>query len=232
MGRISFTDDTGRLCWFDPAAAKDTITEGSYWDGNNWRGACSRLQTSRAVLYLTSGSRWVENADARCEDNGHDDYLHFTDEEAQAWLIRSADAPRGGEQAQTALKKYFGDIPEESGPGRPEIGGTVNTRLGDLLPRVDAWAEMQGLKRAEAIRRLVTAGLDAEGARADPNPYPLMAYLDGYGHPARWIDGVPQVATKCGQTGIPDATDETLPQGETYPYCPKCDDANKKEARS
>ena len=187
MGRISFTDDTGRLCWFDPAAAKDTITEGSYWDGNNWRGVCSRLQTSRAVLYLTSGSRWVENADARCEDNGHDDYLHFTDEEAQAWLIRSADAPRGGEQAQAALKKYFGDIPEESGPGRPEIGGTVNTRLGDLLPRIDEWAERHGVKRAEAIReavrRLVSPAIESAAPTAGTwlNPKELVEAVRTWG---------------------------------------------------
>lgn len=90
---------------------------------------------------------------------------------------------------------------------------------------------LRAVYRADEIRA-AKAARPGRGKRTDLNPYRLMAYLDGYGHPARWIDGGPQVATKCGQTGIPDATDETLPQGETYPYCPKCDDANKKEARS
>lgn len=47
-------------------------------------------------------------------------------------------------------------------PGRPVIGGKVQVRLGDLLPLVDAWAAEQGIERAEAVRRLVSAGLDAQ----------------------------------------------------------------------
>jgi metal-responsive CopG/Arc/MetJ family transcriptional regulator len=47
--------------------------------------------------------------------------------------------------------------------GRPEIGEPINIRLGDLLSRVDAFAEREQISRAEAIRRLVAAGLD-EGA--------------------------------------------------------------------
>jgi hypothetical protein len=44
--------------------------------------------------------------------------------------------------------------------GRPEIGQPVNTRLGsDLLGRVDAFAERERVSRAEAMRRLVAAGL-------------------------------------------------------------------------
>lgn len=44
--------------------------------------------------------------------------------------------------------------------GRPEVGKPINIRLGDeLLAEVDAWAEGQGIKRAEAIRQLVQRGL-------------------------------------------------------------------------
>jgi len=50
--------------------------------------------------------------------------------------------------------------------GRPKIGGEVQVRLGDLLPDVDAWAADNGVKRAEAIRRLVLAGLRADGKLA------------------------------------------------------------------
>ncbi len=45
-------------------------------------------------------------------------------------------------------------------PGRPEIGTPINTRLGtDLLSRVDAFAAREGINRAEALRRLIAAGL-------------------------------------------------------------------------
>jgi metal-responsive CopG/Arc/MetJ family transcriptional regulator len=44
--------------------------------------------------------------------------------------------------------------------GRPAVGIPINVRLGDdLLAQVDAYAESEGIKRAEAIRRLVARGL-------------------------------------------------------------------------
>ncbi|MCV7285989.1 ribbon-helix-helix protein, CopG family [Mycolicibacterium wolinskyi] len=50
--------------------------------------------------------------------------------------------------------------PRVTPAGRPEVGKPINIRLGDeLLAEVDAWAEGQGIKRAEAIRRLVERGL-------------------------------------------------------------------------
>jgi hypothetical protein len=47
-------------------------------------------------------------------------------------------------------------------PGRPDVGGIVQVRLGDLLDQVDAWREPHGLSRAEAVRRLVADGLAAQ----------------------------------------------------------------------
>lgn len=44
-------------------------------------------------------------------------------------------------------------------PGRPAIGGAVHVRLGDVLARVDEWAERNEVTRAEAVRRLVELGL-------------------------------------------------------------------------
>jgi hypothetical protein len=35
----------------------------------------------------------------------------------------------------------------------------VQVRLGDLLSAVDAYAQARGIKRAEAVRQLVSAGL-------------------------------------------------------------------------
>ena len=78
---------------------------------------------------------------------------------------------------------------------------------------------LRALYRADDIRT-AKAARPGRGARTDI--FPLMALLDGLGHRAHWIDGGPQVATKCGKTGTPDATDETLHEGETHPYCGKC----------
>lgn len=48
--------------------------------------------------------------------------------------------------------------------GRPEVGKPINVRLGDdLLARVDAYAEVEGIKRAEAVRQLVRSGLRKKG---------------------------------------------------------------------
>ena len=51
---------------------------------------------------------------------------------------------------------------QQTGPGRPAIGGEIKVRLGDdLQTLVDQWAAERGIARAEAIRQLVTTGLKA-----------------------------------------------------------------------
>ena len=48
------------------------------------------------------------------------------------------------------------------GRGRPEVGPRIPVRLPPhVLAHVDAWADAEGVTRAEAIRRLLTAGLKA-----------------------------------------------------------------------
>jgi hypothetical protein len=76
--------------------------------------------------------------------------------------------------------------------------------------------------------RAAKASRPGRGARTDL--YPLMALLDGTGHPARWNADKTTVTTACGQTGTPTATDDNLKPGEPYPYCSACQtDASKKE---
>jgi|GEM_PF-4672766 len=49
---------------------------------------------------------------------------------------------------------------QQTGPGRPAIGGEIKVRLGvDLLATVDEWAGEHGLKRSEAVRELVRQAL-------------------------------------------------------------------------
>lgn len=56
-----------------------------------------------------------------------------------------------------------GAAPRKGGPqpgaGRPGIGGRVHVLLGPLLPRVDAYAEAQGVARTEGIRQLLEVAL-------------------------------------------------------------------------
>lgn len=164
MTRISFTDpDTGALSWFDPDAARDAISEGRNWTGENWIGAVSGLRTSRAVLYLTRGGRWIENQDSTCEFNGSDVYRYLDDDQARQWLIKAADARRDNEEAEASLTRHFPDTPDEEGPnlgGRPVVGPKVETRLDtETLAKVDERAEKEGVKRAEMLRRLIIASL-------------------------------------------------------------------------
>lgn len=61
------------------------------------------------------------------------------------------------------IEQYLREAPNERGPGRPEIGGRIQVRLGHLLPSVDTYAAEQGCSRAEAVRLLLLAGLAHEG---------------------------------------------------------------------
>jgi hypothetical protein len=112
----------------------------------------------------------VLNHDARREYNGPDTYRFVSDTEAHDWLIRS-------ECNDEAIEQYFGEVEEEKGPGRPAIGEPVNVRLGDaLLARVDACARLDGMTRAEWVRRACETAADRVASRpfgpdGSPNPY-------------------------------------------------------------
>lgn len=144
--------------YYDSAAVKLELTEPSDWDGNNMRGVCSGLQTSREVLVLTAGGRWVLHHDATSEFNGGYHVNFISPEQAQQWLMKA--------EFEDDLDEHFPDMPDEAGPGRPAIGKPVNVRLGDALERVDTWATRHGTSRADAVRQLVEIGLAAELADA------------------------------------------------------------------
>lgn len=51
--------------------------------------------------------------------------------------------------------------------GRPEVGKPINIRLGDeLLADLDAYAAIEGINRAEAVRRFVQQGLKSNRRRS------------------------------------------------------------------
>lgn len=69
--------------------------------------------------------------------------------------------------------------------GRPEIGGAVHIRLGALTTHVDTYATRVRITRAEAVRRLVSHGLESA-----PPPIPECAHtVDADAATAEWLTG-------------------------------------------
>ncbi|MEU5163929.1 hypothetical protein AB0G74_30535 [Streptomyces sp. NPDC020875] len=136
--------------WFNPDSAveykEDTV------DGE--RSVNPVPEFSHQSLYHTAKGRWVlctwsqyQGTEARHE---------FVDEAAaKDWLLRNAE--------DAAAEKWFGQLDEESGPnlgGRPPIGAKWEVRLDDETQRrVTAYAGVR--PRADVLRELITAGLDA-----------------------------------------------------------------------
>lgn len=158
MSRINIynTDEYGERTlegWFDPRKATRYDSDRE-WDGNNMVSVVTRSQWVDEFLYRTPGGRWVLNHDATRYCNGPDTYSFITPAEAREWLIRS-------EGNDEAVAQWFGEIEEERGPGRPEVGKPINVRLGDeLLAWVDAEAGRIGKTRSDTLRDLVAQARD------------------------------------------------------------------------
>jgi len=154
MGRINILAEDGTLAGHFLTEKATLFSDGKRWDGNNMIGESSGSQWVDEYLYRTAGGKWVLNVDSTRYMSGPDRFEYATAEQAREWLLRS-------KNNDEAIEKYFGDIPDEEDrrPGRPEIGEPVQVRFGDLLSAVDAYAAAKGIKRAEAIRQLVSAGL-------------------------------------------------------------------------
>lgn len=136
--------------WFDPDKAE--IREEENTQGN-MVGIHSGVHKHEA-LYRTAGGRWVLHRWSDYRDS-EPTYEFITDDQAKKWLIIDE-----SDSANQLIERYFGELEEERGPGRPEIGGRVNLRLGDaLVAALDARAKSEGINRAELARRLLTDAL-------------------------------------------------------------------------
>jgi hypothetical protein len=134
--------------WFDPDSA-DKIEGRREWDGQNM--ADVHVGANRGqILYRTKGGRWVLH-NWSSWTNEADSYQFIGDEGAKQWLLIN--------ESDAEVERWFGEIEEEKGPGRPEVGPATNVRLGDdLTGKVDA-ARIEGESRAAAIRRLLADAL-------------------------------------------------------------------------
>lgn len=153
MARIHVTGPNGDEAsqgWFESEDA-EVFEQGAPPRVKRTRGLFSQGGAREAAqqLILTGDGRWVVRYDFG-EDLGLPVQYHYVDEQkASSWLCENGHA----DAASTLLPE------PERGPGRPEIGGRVQVRLGDLLPAVDAYAERLGVNRAEAVRQLVAKAL-------------------------------------------------------------------------
>lgn len=136
--------------WFDYDAAPAEWSDLDR-DGNGSRG------TGRGTgIILTAGGKWV-SSHLTIWAGEEATFTYVTPEQAREWLIANGE--------DDAVARHFGELAaeEDRRPGRPEIGGRYTMTYGDgLLADVDAYADGHGIARAEAVRRLVSAGLAAQ----------------------------------------------------------------------
>lgn len=147
MTRIMVDGDDGeRDGWFDQESA--TFFEGRReWDGANM--ACVHLKdgTRRQHLYRTRGGRWVIQTLSQWshEQTG---YMFVSDDQARDWLILN--------ENDAVVEKYFGEIEEEVGPGRPTTGTSVKVNIPPHhIADLDTLAAEDGTSRADQIRKAV-----------------------------------------------------------------------------
>ncbi|WP_185845335.1 hypothetical protein [Nonomuraea sp. WAC 01424] len=158
MGRVNiysrdeeFTGERPALLgWYDPDTAVEAIREAREWDGNNHRGVLSGGQVGYEMLFRTKGGRWVRYYNFVNEYNGPEYSEFYTDDQAKDWLLRN-----GTEETDAIVAKYFGDVEEERGPGRPGIGGATNIRLTDEQRDKLGRVAREGESLAATIRRLI-----------------------------------------------------------------------------
>jgi hypothetical protein len=139
--------------WFDADVAEKFAERREAFDGANLAGVHLRDQNRGQTLYHTKGDRWVL-LQWSCWKGEADDWQYIGVADAQEWLILN------GESDET-MQRLFGAPPEpERGPGRPEIGPTIDVRMPqEMIARVDDFASKVGLSRAETIRQMIARAL-------------------------------------------------------------------------
>ena len=136
--------------WFDRAKA-EKFEEATRWDGNNHISIATGSQYDHEILFRTAGGRWVLHGWSQWEGRP-ERYRFIGDEDAREWLLLN--------EEDAAVERFFGEIEDEVGPGRPEIGRPIIAHLPpELTAQLDQVAERDGVPRAEVIRRLLGEAL-------------------------------------------------------------------------
>lgn len=104
----------------------------------------------RTDLLLTKQGQWLYGHITYRQGQG-DRYERIIPDEAREWFIR------GGSEYDEDIARYFGELEEERGPGRPTEGTRIDVRVpADLLAKVDEQRERDGdSSRAETIRKIL-----------------------------------------------------------------------------
>ncbi|MEW2266935.1 hypothetical protein [Streptomyces sp. NPDC047868] len=142
--------------WFNDDSAT-LYKEDTRWDGSNHVSVNSVGPHGHQALYRTSGGRWVLNNWSDWQGS-QDRYEFVSDTTAKDWLIRNDE--------DDAVAQWFGELEEEAGPnlgGRPPVGPKWEVRLDDET-RARVEALVGDRKRADMLRDLIVAGLDASEA--------------------------------------------------------------------
>lgn len=168
-----------RAGFFNPESATYWHGDKQVFDGANLADVNTRDQNRGQGMFRTAQGRWVLTTWSNWQGET-DTYSYATDNDARDWLLFN--------DYEDAVREHFGEPEDERGPGRPEIGGTAQLRLGTaLLERVDKYAAAQGMSRAAAARTLITAALDT-GAEL-PKRY-VVQYRDASGFEWEPLEGM------------------------------------------
>jgi hypothetical protein len=157
MARINITSvdeydgSTKLVGWFDDKACESWM-EATEWDGHNRIGRSTRSQWDHEVLIRTAGGRWVLNRHSQ-RQGVMETYEFVGSDRARDWLLLNGH--------DDEVERLFGEpVEPERGPGRPEVGPMVNVRMEPaMIERLDEYAGLHGLSRAETIRQLVARAL-------------------------------------------------------------------------
>jgi hypothetical protein len=116
--------------------------------------ADARNKLDRQILFRTKEGRWVLR-DYLSVEPLIPAHSYITDEQARKWLERN--------EHEEAVRRFFTEVAEDRGPGRPAIGARANIPFGrDRLAAIDTWAQARNISRGEAVRQLLDIALDRQ----------------------------------------------------------------------